>query len=138
MTTNEDLLAAFKTARRHLKPGGVFVFDAWSGLAVLAERPSDRYRIVDRGDERIIRFVRPELDVLRHTVDVHYKVLHLRGDRLAEEVDEVHTVRYLFPQELAYYLGEAGLKTRRLCPFTRLEDELGERDWNLAVVAEAV
>ncbi|MCX6844364.1 MAG: class I SAM-dependent methyltransferase [candidate division WOR-3 bacterium] len=138
MTTNEDLLAALKTARRHLKPGGVFVFDAWSGLAVLTERPSDRYKIVERGDDRIIRFVHPELDALQHTVDVHYKVLHLCGNQVAEEVDEVHTMRYLFPQELAHHLTQAGFHVRKLCPFLRLTDDLGERDWNLAVVAAAV
>jgi SAM-dependent methyltransferase len=138
MTTNEDLLAAFKTARRHLKPGGVFVFDAWSGLAVLAERPSDRYKIVDRDNERIIRFVHPELNILQQTVDVHYKVLHLRGNQVAEEVDEVHTMRYLFPQELAHHLTAVGFSIKRLSPFPRLDDELVERDWNWAVVAEAV
>jgi SAM-dependent methyltransferase len=138
MTSNEDLIAAFKTARRHLKLGGLFVFDAWSGLAVLTERPTDRYKIVERGDERIIRFVHPELNVLRQAVDVHYKVLHLRGDRVAEEVDEVHSMRYLFPQELGYSLKESGFNVKKLCPFPRLTDDLGERDWNLAVVAEAV
>jgi len=40
--TNEDVLAALGTVRRHLKPGGLFMADVWYGPAVLAQRPGDR------------------------------------------------------------------------------------------------
>ncbi|MGE5749408.1 MAG: class I SAM-dependent DNA methyltransferase, partial [Gemmatimonas sp.] len=38
--SNEDLVAAFRTAREHLRPNGVFVFDCWYGPAVLRQWPS--------------------------------------------------------------------------------------------------
>ena len=47
--------------------GGLFVFDAWFGPAVLTERPADRYRIVEADGERIVRFAHPELDLLQHS-----------------------------------------------------------------------
>src|SRR5206468_3380563 len=34
--TNENVASALATVRRHLKPGGLFVFDIWYGPAVLA------------------------------------------------------------------------------------------------------
>src|SRR5262249_47425100 len=40
--TNADVRAALRTAHRHLRPGGLFVFDVWYGPAVLRERPSQR------------------------------------------------------------------------------------------------
>jgi len=43
-TTNADLLAMFKTAATHLKPGGVFLFDCWYGPAVLSDRPVMRVK----------------------------------------------------------------------------------------------
>src|SRR3989338_4823779 len=30
-TQNDDILAAFRTAGRHLMPGGIFIFDFWHG-----------------------------------------------------------------------------------------------------------
>lgn len=136
-TTNEDLLAAFRTARRHLRPGGLFFFDAWFGPAVLAERPVDRYKVIEENGTRMIRFAHPELDLLRQTVSVHYQVLRLQDGRVVEETDEVHPMRFFFPQEILYYLDEAGFTVRRLCPFLRLDEDVSERDWNLAVVVEA-
>ena len=39
-TTNEDVTAAFETARQHLNSGGIFIFDISYGPAVLTERPA--------------------------------------------------------------------------------------------------
>ena len=136
-TMNEDLLSAFCTARQHLELGGVFVFDCWFGPAVLTERPSDRYKIVERGGERIIRFVSPTLDVLRHTVRVDYKVLRLKDNCVLDEVNESHLMRFLFPQEIAHYLDESGLTLLRLCPFMKLHETATERDWNVTAIARA-
>jgi SAM-dependent methyltransferase len=137
MTTNADVGAALTTARRHLAPGGLLIFDGWHGPAVLTERPSDRYKIIQTGDERTIRFVQPALDVVRHTVDVSYKVMRIRRDRIVEEVDEVHPMRFFFAQELALHLECAGFRLLQLCPFLELDGEVGERVWNVTVVAEA-
>jgi SAM-dependent methyltransferase len=96
-TSNEDLQAALRTARRHLQPGGLFVFDAWFGPAVLTDRPADRYKVIEANGEQVIRFAHPELDVLSHMVRVHYKALRLRGKRVVAKADEIHSMRFLFP-----------------------------------------
>lgn len=141
MTSNADFLAALKTARRHLRPGGLFFFDAWFGPAVLTDRPGDRYKIVearDGDDERIIRFVHPELNIYQHTVDVNYKVLRQRGDRVIADVSETHTMRFFFPQEINFYLETAGFQVKNICQFMHLDTPLSDHEWNMAVVAEAV
>ncbi|HEY4744175.1 MAG TPA: class I SAM-dependent methyltransferase, partial [Desulfuromonadaceae bacterium] len=40
MAEGRDLEHAFATARAHLAPGGVFLFDFWYGPAVLSDRPA--------------------------------------------------------------------------------------------------
>ena len=118
----------------------LFRWPAWNtedGPAVLAERPTDRYKVVEVDGERVIRFAHPELDLLQHTVNVYYKVLRLRDQRVLDEVNEVHPMRFLFPQEVRHYLEEAGFQVRTLCPFLHLDAALSEHDWSLAVVAEA-
>jgi len=136
--TNVDLAVALKTARRHLNSGGLFIFDVWYGPAVLTERPSDRLKIVETNGERLIRFAKPVLDVVKQTVQVNYKVLRLKGSQVLDEVDESHLMRFLFPQEITHYLEIEGFRMLHLCPFMELDRELTERDWNVSIVAEAV
>jgi SAM-dependent methyltransferase len=47
-TTNEDFYSALKTAKSHLVPSGIFVFDFWYGPAVLTDRPAVRVRKTGR------------------------------------------------------------------------------------------
>jgi len=134
-TTNADLSNAFGTASKHLKPNGLFIFDGWHGPAVLAERPGERVKELVKENNRIIRLTRPALNVLEQTVDVHFKVLSINGSRLVSEVDEVHTMRFLFAKEIEYYLEKSGFELIKFCPFMRLDDELTEHDWNIATIA---
>src|SRR5207249_6640483 len=39
---NRDVLAALRTARKHVRLGGIFIFDVWYGPAVLRQGPSER------------------------------------------------------------------------------------------------
>lgn len=135
MTSNEDLLSAMRTARRHLKPGGIFFFDAWFGPAVLTERPADRYRIVNSGEEQLIRFVQSSMSVEHQTVDVAYKILQISNKVVLNEIEETHTMRYFFPQEVIFYLHSAGFEEVHLFPFLNPDRPLTEREWNFSAVA---
>lgn len=137
MTANADLAAALNTIRHHLRPGGLLVFDAWFGPGVLSDRPAVRYKVVQAGDERAFRFVQPTLDVVTQTVDVSYKVMRIHGDRIVEETDEVHAMRFFFAQEVDHHLHCAGFRLLNLCPFLELDADLGEHVWNMTAVAEA-
>jgi SAM-dependent methyltransferase len=137
MTTNDDLLAALRSARRHLAPGGLLIFDAWYGPAVLSQRPTDRYKLITNGSRQIARFVHSDLDTLHHLVRVNYQILELEGERLARQVTEIHTMRYLFPQEIAFYLSQTGFSLLVLSPCWQLDTLPTENHWNTVVVAKA-
>jgi len=137
MTSNHDLISSFRRARKHLNHGGLFIFDVWFGPAVLTNRPGDRFKIVDVGEERIIRLAHSELDIISNIVNVHYKMLRISGKKVVDEVDEVHSVRFLFPQELTYYLEVAGFELRALFPFLHPDETMNENDWNVTVVSIA-
>ena len=137
MVGNDDLQAAMKTAREHLSPGGIFFFDAWYGPAVLSERPADRYKIIQIPGGRIIRFAHPELDLMRQSVDVHYRLLHIAENIILSEVTETHRMRFFFAQEVAFHLKCAGFRPLLMSPFLEFEEILTEQDWNFSVVAEA-
>jgi SAM-dependent methyltransferase len=135
--SNADLSAAFRAAHRHLRSGGLFVFDCWYGPAVLAERPANRLRIIENGEEQLFRFVSPVLDVLSQTVVVNYHLLCLKGDRVVENAKEAHGMRFFFAQEIRYFLETNGFEMVSISPFLDISRPPGETDWNIAVVARA-
>jgi SAM-dependent methyltransferase len=138
ITENRDLLTIFQKIHTHLRPGGLFFFDAWFGPAVLTERPADRYKIIENGNERIIRFAHPQMDVLSHTVIVNYKVMHLLGNTVVEELDESHPMRFFFPREVELFLQTCGFELLSMHPFMDENRPLDEHDWNMAVLAKAI
>lgn len=136
--SNDDLAAFFTTARKHLQPGGVLVFDAWFGPAVLTTQPEERSKSVftPEGDE-VVRTARPTLDVVAQTVRVDYDVVRTHGGAEVEHTRESHAMRFLFAQEIAFFLEAAGFDLERVAPFLELDREPTAADWNISVVAVA-
>src|SRR5262249_4766932 len=81
---NDDVLAALRNARRHLAPGGLFIFDVWYGPAVLRQRPSERLKVIPSETGKILRVASGALDTARHTCAVRFRVWQLT-DRLVAE-----------------------------------------------------
>ncbi len=134
--SNDDVLAALFTARQHLRPGGLFVFDVWYGPAVLAIRPSDRIKVIPVAEGRLVRAASGDLDVNRHLCAVSYQSWRLHGDRLIGEAQETHTMRYFFPMELEFFLRQSGFATHVITAFPSFEQPADETSWNVLVVAQ--
>jgi SAM-dependent methyltransferase len=110
-STNVDLKAALATAREHLAPGGLFVFDCWYGPAVLTERPEVRIRRLEDERVAVTRLAEPVLYPNQNLVDVNYHVfVKDKSTGALEELRETHTMRYLFAPEVELLLEEAGLR----------------------------
>lgn len=135
--TNSAISSACQLAKESLVDGGIFIFDCWHGPAVLADKPAPRVKELNLNNkEKIIRFTEPQLDVLNHTVNVNFKVCKLNNDNLVSENCEVHPMRFLFTQEIKYFLEVAGFSQVEWCPFLELDRSLEENDWNMAVIAK--
>ena len=110
-TTNEDLQAAFATARDHLKPGGVFIFDCWYGPAVLSERPSVRIKRLEDEKITVTRIAEPVMYPNESVVDVNYQVfIKEKNSDAIEELQETHRMRYLFQPEINLFLANSDFK----------------------------
>lgn len=106
---NSDLQAMFATAREHLRPGGVFVFDVWYGPAVLADRPVVRVKELEDEELRITRIAQPTLYPSRNLVDVHYRIMaYEKRTGCYSETEETHRMRYLFSPEVELLATQAG------------------------------
>lgn len=134
-TENTDVLDALATARRHLRPGGLLVFDCWNGLAVLSQRPGDRVKVVPTRDGKIIRIASAALDVEHQLCEIHYRLLRLEGDRLIGETEEEHQMRFFFPSEIELFLRMSNLRLLRVGAFPHFDLPADEAVWNVLVVA---
>jgi SAM-dependent methyltransferase len=133
----DDLIKAFKNVRRHLKSGALFIFDYWYGPAVLTIKPSSRVKIVEKDGVKVVRTVVPELDTFHSIQRSNYHLIAIKDGKVIDETQEVHVLRYLFPQELIHYLNEAGFKVLKFCEFPYLDKPPSETTWNVATIAMA-
>lgn len=136
LTDNESLLAGLRTAYKHLRPKGVFIFDGWFGPAVLAQQPEERCHEYQNGQDTVVRKVTPFLDAIRQTVTVHYDVSINRNGQIIKQIEEDHVMRYLFVQEMAVLMQSAGFKLAHYCPFLEANGQLSADNWNVTFVAQ--
>ncbi|HLZ29321.1 MAG TPA: class I SAM-dependent methyltransferase [Chloroflexota bacterium] len=135
---NADVRAALATARRHMRAGGLFFCDFWYGPAVLAQRPSERVKVIDSLHGQLIRVATAELDTRRDLCTVRYHVWQIEAGRVQAEVREEHPMRYFFALELELLLAAAGFELARLGAFPHLDNDPSENTWNVALVARAI
>jgi SAM-dependent methyltransferase len=132
ITENRDLLSTFSNVKKHLKDGGIFIFDAWFGPAILHQKPEPKIKEIKISNlEKIIRLTFPELNILDHTVDITYKLFYI-SESSFEEFEEVHKIRYFFPKEIEFFLTTAGFEKVHLFPFLKLEGKpsIDDRDFS--------
>jgi SAM-dependent methyltransferase len=137
-TTNEDLLAALRTLREHVVPGGLVLFDAWYGPTVLTDRPALRIKRLKGDGFDVTRLAEPVLYPNENLVDVNYQILiHDRTTERTEELRETHRMRYLFVPEVKQMLESVGLRLDRACEFAT-DGELGFGTWNALFVVTSM
>lgn len=109
--TNADLKASFTSAGRHLKAGGVFIFDCWYGPGVLTDRPGVRMKELQDENISVTRIAQPVMHPNENAVDVNYTVfIRDKQTNSVQEVRETHRMRYLFLPEVRQMLADEGFE----------------------------
>jgi SAM-dependent methyltransferase len=132
---DEALRATLANVRRHLAPGGLFVFDVWHGPAVEAIGPTLRTKVVEAGAERIERRALGTLEAGRRVCTVRYDVIRRRPGVADSTFVETHRMRYFDEPELRAALGDAGLSLESLTAFPDVENPPTTETWNVLAVA---
>ena len=108
-TKDEDILAVFRTAKRHLVSGGIFIFDFWNGPGVLNDPPSVRVKRLEDEALRVVRIAEPIMQKEQNVVNVNYQIITLdKNSGQWSELHETHSMRYFFLPEIERYLSDAG------------------------------
>jgi SAM-dependent methyltransferase len=104
-TSNEAINAAFATAKEHLKPGGIFLFDCWHGPGVLSDLPTTRVKRFEDKNSSIVRIAEPTISLQDNTVEVNYEIFITNKETAnTERFQETHNMRYLFSPEIKLFL----------------------------------
>lgn len=108
--SNDDIMKALQTISKHLKQGGLVIFDFWYGPGVLSDRPQTRIKRLEDDSIKVTRFAESVIYSNENKVDVNYTIII--NDKISNEVEEIketHTMRYLFLPEMRLFLNSAGL-----------------------------
>jgi SAM-dependent methyltransferase len=135
---NADLRAAFTTAKEHLNPGGVFMFDCWYGPAVLTEHPTARTLDLENDQIAVRRTADPVSHPNQNSVDVNFVVaITDKQTGAVDELRETHTMRYLFTPEVELLLECCGFALKDSSAFMS-DKPLGLDTWTALFVATSV
>lgn len=134
--SGQDLQQAFNTAKEHLKPGGIFIFDFWYGPGVITDKPTQRKKEAEDDTLKITRYTTPVMHPNDNIVDVQFDVdIMDKKTGQSFQLKEIHRMRYLFMPELRQLLDNAG--------FSILNEEEwlsgkipGFNSWNACIIAK--
>jgi SAM-dependent methyltransferase len=132
-----DLSAALGCVRAHLNPGGLFVFDVWNGLAVIAQGAQPRSVSVRQGPARLNRSSSTRVDKERRLCHVAFEIVRTSASGEISKWAETHTLRYFVPDELESALGARGLQLVELRSLPHAETPPDDGTWNMVGVARA-
>lgn len=105
----DSLEAFFRSISRLLRPGGLFVFDAWNGLAALRDLPRQKQSQHTVGDSIVALAVSPELDLMNQNVHLTFEVVVSRNGEIIQRGTHRFLQKLWMPMEIAWMLKKQGL-----------------------------
>ena len=101
LISNSDMQTGFANATKHVKEGGIFIFDCWYGPAVLTDLPKVGVKRLENDRIKVTRIVEPVIHPNTNVVDVNYEILvEETATASAATIKETHSVRYFFKNEI--------------------------------------
>jgi len=112
-TGEADVAAAFATLSAHMTGRSVALFDLWHGPAVEHVLPETRVRRAENENLKILRIAEPQHDGSAHVVTVKFTFfVENKKTGAISSFEELHPMRYFFPEEIREHIKAAGLKLR--------------------------
>lgn len=133
--TNEALQTTLAGVRRHLRPGGLFVFEFWHAAAMLRHYEARRERSWQAEGMTLKRVSTTRLDVVRQLAEVTYEIEAHGADGSLSELRETQVNRYFLVQEMAAHLGNAGLEAVNWLSAYDWQQAIDEDTWHILAVA---
>ncbi|MDG1707559.1 MAG: class I SAM-dependent methyltransferase [Emcibacteraceae bacterium] len=113
LPTNADIKKMLNNISIYLKKGGVLIFDAWYGPAVLHQRPYTRIGRWNNDKISITRISAPEMDYNNNICTVNYEIYIEDKKEGINKLIEKHPMRYFFLSELDELFSASGFSRQK-------------------------
>ncbi|CAO6130683.1 SmtA SAM-dependent methyltransferases [Candidatus Pelagibacterales bacterium] len=137
-TTNKKLQMVFANAAKHLKTGGLFIFDFWFSSAVNKHVPSVRIKRFLDDKVEILRIAEPKIYNNENIVDVKFTffVRNLKKEHI-ETFVEVHPMRHFSLSEFEILAAKNGFNCLQTEEFLTSK-KVSENTWGVCMVLRKV
>jgi len=137
-TTNKKLQMVFANAAKHLKTGGLFIFDFWFSSAVNKHVPSVRIKRFLDDKVEILRIAEPKIYNNENIVDVKFTffVRNLKKGHI-ETFEEVHPMRHFSLPELEILAAKHGFNCLQTEEFLTSK-KVSENTWGVCMVLRKI
>ena len=109
LTENEQITSLFQNANKHLKPNGLFIFDAWYSPSVNFMQPEVKIKRMSDPTFEVIRIAEPNILTDSNKVEVKYSIFsRFKTEPAWHLTKETHSMRHFSMPEIAYFANQNG------------------------------
>lgn len=130
----EELGELFSSVRSRLRPGGLFIFDCWNGLAAMLDPPKGKKTEVKSGKEVISCDLSSSTDFILQKTVLTYKIKKKAGDGTSEEGSTSFSQTLWTPMQIRSCLRRSGLEELECCRIFESGKPATEKDWKIMFV----
>jgi SAM-dependent methyltransferase len=133
--TNEAIERVFEGVHKHLRQGGLFLFEFWHAVPMLRNYEPVRVRRWGTPQGELLRISETSLDWASQLARVTYSVYELRPDGTYSTFKETQTNRYFLVQEMAAMLTRCGLTPLRWFNGFQSGTPVDQETWHVVALA---
>lgn len=133
--TNEALAKTFHGVHKHLRPGGLFIFEFWHAAAMLRHYDPVRVRRWETDDSTVLRISETALDTPNQLSSVAYSIYELRHDGTYSALTETQVNRYFLLQEMAQWLSSTNFTPVKWFAGFTDDETISDETWHIVAVA---
>jgi SAM-dependent methyltransferase len=133
--SNENINLVLNNVHRHLKPGGVFIFEFWHAGAMLKSYDPLRIRRWQTPNGEILRISETKIDYSRQSCQVDYSIYELNNDGSYVCTRESQVNRFFLVQEMELHLKSAQLIPLKWFSGFHKNEVINEETWHIVCLA---
>ncbi len=135
VATNEALAKVFHGVHRHLRAGGLFVFEFWHAAAMLRHYDPLRVRRWKTDHSNVLRISETTLDTANQLSRVTYSIYELEDNGTYSTLTETQVNRYFLLQEMAAWLSSSGFTPVKWFAGFTDDESISDETWHILAVA---
>ena len=133
--TNDALLKVIHGVKKHLRKGGLFIFEFWHAAAMIRSYDPVRVRRWKTKEGVLLRISETELDYANQLSHVTYSIYELKANGQYASLTETQVNRYFLVQEMAGWLTTGGFTPLKWFAGFREDEHITDATWHVVAVA---